>query len=332
MTADRDPSRPPGPHPSRLNRSELAVPGSNPRFIDRAARSAADVVFLDLEDSVPADGKPAARQRVIEALNDVDWGPRTVAVRVNGPDTAWMYRDVVEVAERCPRLDLIILPKVRGPGDVYALDLLLGQIEQAQGRTRPLGIEGIIETARALSEVEAIARAAPRLEALSLGPGDLAAALGARTTDIGGASPDYGVLAADGSGRRRFHPGDMWHYTQARVLVAARAAGLRPVDGPWGDPGDGGGLEAAARRAAALGFAGKWVIHPDQIAPVNGIFSPSAEEIAAARRILEAVRAADRAGRAAVMLDGRMVDLASRRMAERLLARAEAIAARAAAS
>ena len=315
----------------RLHRSELAVPGSGPAFFDKAARSAADVIFLDLEDAVAPDDKEQARRNVIAALNDIDWGTRTLSVRINGLDTHYMYRDVIDVVENCPRLDLLLIPKVGVPADVYAVDMLVTQIEQAKKREKRLGFELLIETALGLSNVEAIAQSSGRLEALCFGAGDFAASMRMRTTVIGGLNPDYGVLTdPDAQGERAFYQGDPWHAAQVRVVAACRGHGLRPIDGPYGDFRDTDGFRAAARRAAGLGFEGKWAIHPSQIEIANEVFSPAAEEVERARRIVEAMAQAARDGRGAVQLDGRLVDIASIRMAQNVLAKAQTIAGKAA--
>ncbi|MDE1981747.1 MAG: CoA ester lyase [Betaproteobacteria bacterium] len=307
----------------RLHRSELAVPGSNPGLFEKAARSAADVIFLDLEDAVAPDDKAQARKNIIQALHDVDWGQKTMMIRINGLDTHYMYRDVVDIVETCPRLDMILIPKVGVPQDVYALDMLVTQIEQATGRTRRIGFEVLIETALGMANVEAIAQASPRLEAMSFGVADYAASTRARTTVIGGVNKDSGVLTdKDAAGRREYYWTDPWHAAQTRMLVACRAYGLRPVDGPFGDFGDPEGYIAAANRAAVLGYEGKWAIHPTQIELANQVFTPSEAEITKARRIMEAMEQAAREGRGAVSLDGRLIDIASIRMAEGLLAKA----------
>jgi malyl-CoA/(S)-citramalyl-CoA lyase len=313
------------PIAARLNRSQLAVPGSSPRFIEKACASAADVVFLDLEDAVAPPDKPAARKAVIAALHDLDWGDKTVSVRINALDTPFMYRDLIEVAEQAgERLDLIMVPKIDTAADVHLLDVLLSQIEAATGRRRRIGLELQIETALGLQNADAIARASPRVESLHFGPGDYAASIGARTTSIGGPVPDYSVLGdPDAEGRRAPHPGDAWHYALARIVVAARAAGVRPIDGPYADFKDEEGLAWSARRAAALGFDGKWAIHPSQIETLNAAFSPAEAEIAHARRILDALALAESAGRGAVVLDGRMIDAASIRQAEGLVEKAK---------
>lgn len=315
--------------PDRLNRSELAVPGSNTRLFEKAAKSAADVVFLDLEDAVAPDDKPQARKNVIAAIGDVDWGQKALAVRINGLDTHFMYRDVVDVMEQAgERLDLIMIPKVGTAADVYALDMLCTQIEAAKGRKKRVGFELIIETALGMQNIHEIAAASPRNESLHFGVADYAASTRARTTSIGGANPSYAVLTdADDNGRRDSHWGDMWHYAISRMVVAARANGLRAVDGPFGNFSDADGYKAAAARAAVLGCEGKWAIHPSQIALGNEVFSPFDKDVAQARRIIAAMKEAEAQGKGAVSLDGRLIDYASIRQAEVLVKKAEQIAA-----
>jgi malyl-CoA/(S)-citramalyl-CoA lyase len=315
--------------PARLNRSELAVPGSQPQLFEKAAKSAADVVFLDLEDAVAPDDKPQARKNVIQALRDIDWGRKTMSVRINGLDTHFMYRDVVDVMEQAgERLDLIMIPKVGTAADVYAVDMLVTQCEAAIGRKKRIGFEMIIETALGMQNVHEIAAASKRNESLHFGVADYAASTRARTTNIGGANPDYSVLTdkVTGSDKRDIHWGDMWHYAIARMVVAARANGLRPVDGPFGDFSDADGYRAAGNRAGVLGCEGKWAIHPSQVALANELFSPSAKDVDKAKRILVAMEQAQKEGKGAVALDGRLIDLASIRQAEVLVRKAEQVA------
>jgi malyl-CoA/(S)-citramalyl-CoA lyase len=315
--------------PNRLNRSELAVPGSNAKLFEKAAKSAADVIFLDLEDAVAPDDKPQARKNIIEAIGDVDWGKKALAVRINGLDTHFMYRDVVDVLEQASdRLDLIMIPKVGTAADVYAVDMLVTQIEAAIGRRKRIGFELIIETALGMQNINEIAVASPRNESLHFGVADYAASTRARTTSIGGANPDYAVLTdANEAGARDTHWGDMWHYAISRMVVAARANGLRAVDGPFGNFSDAEGYRSAARRAAVLGCEGKWAIHPSQIALGNEVFSPSEKDVAQAHRIIAAMKEAEAQGKGAVSLDGRLIDYASIRQAEVLVKKAEEIAA-----
>jgi malyl-CoA/(S)-citramalyl-CoA lyase len=317
------------PARARLNRSELAVPGSQPKLFEKAAQGAADVVFLDLEDAVAPDDKVQARGNVIQALNQIDWGRKTVSVRINGLDTHYMYRDVVDVVEQAgDKLDLIMIPKVGTAADVYALDMLVTQIEAARGFKNRIGFELIIETALGMQNIEAIAGASKRTESLHFGVADYAASTKARTTNIGGANPDYAILTdPDEVGGRLTHWGDMWHYAIARMVVAARANGLRPIDGPFGDFSDAAGYRAAARRAAVLGCEGKWAIHPSQVALGNEMFTPSEAEVTKAQRILAAMAEAQRDGRGAVALDGKLIDLASIRQAEVLVKKAAEISA-----
>ena len=304
----------------RLQRSTLAVPASNPAMIGKAAEGPADVVFLDLEDAVAPSEKEQARRNAIAALREIDWAGRgkTVSVRINGLDTHYMYRDVVDVMEQAgDRVHLLLVPKVGVPADLYMVEALVNQIEQGRGYSTRVGLEALIETALGMANVEDIARFAARegsrLEALHFGVADYAASLRARTTTIGGLNPHY--------------PGDQWHAAISRMVVACRAYGLRALDGPFGDFSDPDGYRDGARRAAALGCEGKWAIHPSQVALANEVFSPPEAEVARARRIVEALREAEAQGKGAAALDGRMIDAASEKMAKNVLALAEAIAA-----
>jgi malyl-CoA/(S)-citramalyl-CoA lyase len=309
----------------RLHRSELAVPGTNTRAMEKAPTLGADLVFLDLEDAVAPDDKEQARANVIEALTSIDWSGCAVSVRVNGLDTHFCYRDIVEVVEAAgDRLDTILIPKVGGPGDVEFVATLLSQIEAAEGFA-PINLHILIETAMGMANVEAIARACPaRLEAMVFGVADYAASTQARTTNIGGANPHYSVLTdPDDEGNRERHWGDQWHFAISRMVAACRAYGLRPIDGPFGDYQDADGYRSAARRAAALGCEGKWAIHPSQVALANEVFTPTEQEIDRARRILDAMEDAAKEGKGAVSLDGRLIDAASVRMAENLVAKVE---------
>ena len=298
----------------RLQRSELAVPGSNPGMFEKALKSEADYIFLDLEDAVAPSDKLQSRKNIIQALNDIDWKGKgkTISFRTNGIDTQYMYRDVVEVVEQAGKhLDTILIPKVGVPADIYMVDALLTQIEEAFGIAEPIGIEALIETALGMSNVEAIAASSRRLEAMHFGSGDFAASCQARTVEIGGLNPDY--------------PGDQWHNAMSRMVVACRAYGLRPIDGPYGNFKDPEGLEAAAKRASALGYEGKWAIHPSQIDLANSVFSPSSAEVDHAKRILAALEEAAESGKGAASLDGRMIDAVSARMAENLVKKNEEV-------
>jgi len=314
--------------PARLNRSELAVPGSNTSFMEKASKGNADVVFLDLEDAVAPDDKVQARKNIIEALNDLDWSGKTVSVRINGLDTHYMYRDVVDVMEQAGQnLDLIMIPKVGTAADVYALDMMCTQIEDGMKLSKRVGFELIIETALGMANLFEVASSSKRLEALHFGVADYAASTKARTTVIGGPNRDYHVLTdADSEGNRDIHWGDMWHYPIAKMVVAARANGLRPIDGPFGDFSDSDGYAAQAKRASTLGCEGKWAIHPSQVDLANELYSPSDEEVTKAKRIIEAMEEAQREGRGAVALDGRLIDIASIRQAEVMVEKAAQVA------
>ena len=310
----------------RLQRSELAVPGTNPALFRKAANSNADIIFLDCEDAVAPDDKEQARKNIIQGLNEVDWGSKTMMVRINGLDTHYMYRDVVDIVEACPRLDMILIPKVGVAQDVYAVDVLVTQIESAKKREKRIGFEVLIETALGMANVETIAQSSRRLEAMSFGVADYAASTRARTTVIGGVNKDSGVLTdKDGDNKRQYFWTDPWHAAQTRMMVACRAYGLRPIDGPFGDFNDPEGYIAAANRAAVLGYEGKWAIHPSQIELANQVFTPSQAEVTRARRVMDAMAQAAKQGRGAVSLDGRLIDIASIRMAQALLAKADSI-------
>ncbi len=304
---------------ARLQRSTLAVPGSNPTMIDKAADSDADVIFLDCEDAVAPPEKEQARKNIVQALNDIDWAGKgkTMSVRINGLDTHYMYRDVVDIMEQAgDKLDTILVPKVGVTADLYAVEMMINQIEQGMGREPHVQLEALIETALGMANVLEIAQFGGRLEALHFGVADYAASLRARTTNIGGLNPDY--------------PGDQWHHGLSAMTIACRAYGLRPIDGPFGDFNDPDGYKDAARRGAALGLEGKWAIHPSQIALANEVFSPPAAEVEKAHKIVAALKEAEAQGKGAASLDGKMIDAASERMAANVIAVDEAIRARAA--
>ena len=293
---------------NRSRRSCHAVPGSNERFLEKATGLDADEVFLDLEDAVAQGEKARARGQVIAALHDLDFGDKTVVVRVNGTDTPHYYRDLIDVVEQAgDKLDAIMLPKVQTPGDVEMTDKLITQIELAKGfEVGRIGIEAQIEDAKGLIACERIATASPRMETLIFGPGDYSAAIGIPITTIGGVPEGY--------------PGDHLNYLYSRLVVAARAAGIQAIDGPYANFKDEEGLRARSRISRALGLDGKWTIHPSQIAVVNEIFSPSQREFERAAAMLAAYRAAaDEGGQGAAMFDGEMIDEANRKMAERVV-------------
>ena len=289
---------------ARSRRTVLAVPGSSPRFLAKAQQQPVDEVFLDLEDAVAPAQKADARSAVVAALRDGDWGSKIRAIRMNDVTTAWAYRDVIDVVEQAgDALDVIVLPKVTGPGDVHWLDLLLSQVEAAMGYPAGrIGIEAQIEDAAGLAQVDAIAAASPRLEALVFGPADFMASLGMRSLEIGQQPAGY-------------RGGDAFHYAHLRILVAARAFGLQAVDGPHAAIHDADGLRASAASVAALGYDGKWVLHPSQVDIVNAEFSPAQDDYDRAELILAAYEYHTTRGQGAAMLDGDMIDEASRKLA-----------------
>jgi len=315
---------------ARPNRCQLFGPGSRPQIFEKMAASAADVINLDLEDSVAPPDKAEARRAVVEAVGAIDWGQKTLSVRINGLDTPYWYRDVVDLMEgAADRLDLIMIPKVGNARDLYAVEALVGAIEAAKGRQRRVGFEVIIETAAGLAHVEEIAAATPRLQAMSLGAADYAASMGMATTGIGGTQANYYMLEdpRDDDAPRAMHWPDPWHMPTVAIVAACRAHGVLPVDGPFGDFSDEAGFLAQARRAATLGMVGKWAIHPKQVALANQVFTPSEEAVAQARRIIDAMAEAEREGAGAVTLDGKLIDLASIRQAEVIVRQAELIGA-----
>jgi citrate lyase beta subunit len=296
------------PARSRLQRSELAVPGSSPKMFEKALSSAADYVFLDLEDAVSPNDKITARSNVIKSLNEMDWrgSGKTISVRINSLDTHYMYSDLIEIVEQAgENLDTILVPKAGTASDVYMVDCLLTQIETNKKLKNKIGIECLIETALGMSNIKEIATSSDRLEALHFGVADYAASLRSRTTVIGGLNENY--------------PGDQWHHGLSELVVTCRAYGLRAIDGPFGDFNDSDAYIAAAKRGAAIGIEGKWAIHPSQIELSNKVFSPPEVEVTKAKRIIEELEKAANEGKGAAQLDGRMIDAASARMAENIV-------------
>jgi citrate lyase subunit beta/citryl-CoA lyase len=296
------------PAKSRLQRSELAVPGSSPEMFEKALNSKADYIFLDLEDAVSPMDKITARQNVIKGLKEFNWKEKgkTISVRINSPDTHYMYKDIIDIVEEVgDKLDTILLPKAGTASDVYMIDCLLTQIETNKKLKNKIGIECLIETALGMSNIKEIAKSSERLEALHFGVADYAASLRARTVVIGGLNPDY--------------PGDQWHHGLSQLVMTCRAYGLRAIDGPFGDFNDPDAYVEAAKRGAAIGIEGKWAIHPSQIELANKVFSPPSSEVTKAKRILEELDKAAKAGKGAAQLDGRMIDAASARMAENIV-------------
>lgn len=306
---------------ARPNRCQLFGPGSRPAIFEKMASSAADVINLDLEDSVAPSDKNSARENIINAISDIDWGSKTLSVRINGLDTPYWYRDVVDLLEKAgDRLDQIMIPKVGCAADIYAVDALVTAIETAKGRSKPISFEVIIESAAGIAHVEEIAAASPRLQAMSLGAADFAASMGMATTGIGGTQENYYMLRG---GEK--HWSDPWHWAQAAIVAACRTHGVLPVDGPFGDFSDDEGFKAQARRSATLGMVGKWAIHPKQIAIANEVFTPSAEAVAEAREILAAMETAKANGEGATVYKGRLVDIASIKQAEVIVRQSEMI-------
>jgi malyl-CoA/(S)-citramalyl-CoA lyase len=308
--------------PARPNRCQLFGPGSRPAIFEKMAASDADVINLDLEDSVAPSDKDSARANIIKAISEIDWGNKTLSVRINGLDTPYWYRDVVDLLEQAgPRLDQIMIPKVGCAADVYAVDALATAVETAMGREKKISFEVIIESAAGIAHVEEIAASSPRLQAMSLGAADFAASMGMQTTGIGGTQENYYMQRGE-----QKHWSDPWHWAQAAIVAACRTHGVLPVDGPFGDFSDDEGFRAQARRSATLGMVGKWAIHPKQIALSNEVFTPSEEAVAEAREILAAMEEAKAKGEGATVYKGRLVDIASIKQAEVVVRQSEMIA------
>ncbi|MBN2907548.1 MAG: L-malyl-CoA/beta-methylmalyl-CoA lyase [Rhodobacteraceae bacterium] len=307
---------------ARPNRCQLFGPGSRPAIFEKMATSAADVINLDLEDSVAPDDKATARQNVIQAIGDIDWGNKHLSVRINGLDTPYWYQDVVALLENASdRLDQIMIPKAGCAADIYAVDALVTAVERARGRTKPIAFEVIIESAAGIAHVEEIAAASPRLQAMSLGAADFAASMGMQTTGIGGTQENY-YMAHEGAK----YWSDPWHWAQTAIVAACRTHGVLPVDGPFGDFSDDEGFRAQALRSATLGMVGKWAIHPKQVTLANEVFTPSDAAVAEAREILAAMEKAKAEGAGATVYKGRLVDIASIKQAEVIVRQAAMIA------
>lgn len=296
----------------RLRRCELSTPGSNEKMIEKALGTAADVVFLDLEDAVAPNQKTEARAKVIEALRTLNWGRKTRAIRMNNIETEYAYQDVIEVVEKAgEHLDVIIIPKVKAARDVFWVDTLLTQIETRLRLKKKIALEVLIEEVQALINVEEIARSSPRLEAIIFGPGDFSASQGVRMTTIGGSITTY--------------PGDIWHYARSKIVVAARAAGIDAIDGPYADFRNPDGYREEAIRSVTMGFTGKWAIHPSQIEIANQVYSPTKEEVDRARRLEAAYAKAEAEGLGAVTFEGVMIDAASVRIIRNVIDKANLI-------
>ena len=297
----------------RLRRSELSTPASNERMIEKAAASTADVVFLDLEDSVAPNEKPGARAKVIKGLTTLVWGKKTRAVRINDLETEYAYQDIISIVEEAGEyLDLIIIPKVKSAKDVWWVDVLLTQIEKRLKRPQRIGLEVLIEEVEAMIHVEEIARSSLRLEALIFGPADYSASQGMDSKVIEGNLDTY--------------PGDPWHYARNRIVIAARAAGIDAVDGGYGDIKNIDGYRRECIRSSVLGFAGKWAIHPNQIGIANQVFSPLQEQVDYARKLDAAYTEALANGLGALVVDGKMIDVAIVRSMKNTIHKADLIA------
>lgn len=296
----------------RLRRSELSTPAGSEKMITKAAASSADLVFLDLEDSIAPTEKANARRRAIGGLKELDWGRKTRAVRINSVETEYAHQDIIDIVESAgSSLDVLIIPKVKSANDVRFVDVLLSQLETRFRLTKPIRLEVLIEDVEAMVNVDEIARSSPRLEALIFGPGDYSASQGVDSGMVGGAGGAY--------------PGDIWHYARNRIVVAARAARVDAIDGPYAAYNDSEGYLEEARRASVLGFVGKWAIHPNQIALANETFSPPPDKVAGARRLLSDYEQSEARGEGAIAVDGVMVDAASARILRSLLERADLI-------
>ncbi len=296
----------------RARRSELSTPGSNEKMMEKAAASDADMVFLDLEDAVAPSEKVASRARIVKALTTLDWGRKTRAIRINSLDTQWAYEDIIHVVEESQEcLDLIIIPKVKCAADVRWVDILLTQIETKLKREKHVALEVLIEEVEAMINVEEIARSSPRLEAVIFGPGDYSASQGVRVGSVGGEANVY--------------PGDLWHYARNKIVIAARAAGIDAVDGPYANFRRPEGYKEECLRSLTLGFVGKWAIHPSQIEIANAVYSPTPEEVDRARKGIAEYAKAEAEGLGSVAVDGVMVDAASARIMRNVVRKAELI-------
>ena len=306
----------------KLQRCALAVPATSPHFFEKAARSAADSIFLDLEDAVAPARKALARTEAIRAIKTLDWGHKLLSVRVNGLDTAWALEDIVDVARNCPRLDMVLLPKTSTAMDVQFVDQLLTLIERETNRDKKIGIEVLIETAQGVANVEAIACASPRLEAMVFGVGDYTVEMQTQDIVFGSPNSNYSVLSErDQQGQRHLHLNDQWHFAMARIANACRANGLRPIDGPFTNFSDTEGFLSSAWRAKSLGFEGKWAIHPTQIDSANRVFSPSRTELEWAVRIVNLLEDVNAQGRGATAENGVLIDMAHLKKANLILNR-----------
>ena len=304
-------------------RSLLAVPAVRQEFFAKAAASATDALFLDLEDSVPPSQKLAARSHAAQALHEVDWGDKRVLVRTNSLDSEWAFRDIEQLGAPCHRLDGFLVPKVGSVDDIRHVEALLTALDRERPSERPLELHILIETALGVARVEAILEAATRLVSVSFGVGDYSLSMGGQDRLVGGANQHYTMLTDAVPGvARESHWNDQWHFALARVANACHAFDVMPVDGPFGNFSDPEGFNAAAARGRVLGYAGKWAIHPSQVALANQAYTPNAEEVSWARAVLEALATGQREGKGAVAMNGQLLDIAHKKIALRILARA----------
>ena len=311
---------------TRLNRSELFIPGSKPELFPKAVNSKADVSCIDLEDAVAPQDKDQAKKNLIQALNELDFGKKTVSMRINGLDTNFCYRDVVDVMENGgERLDLMMIPKVGVPADVYAIDMLVTQIESRIKRDKKIGFELIVETAMGMANLDSICTGSGRIESLHFGYADYAASVRMRTTNVGGPNPDYAILTHESPEGRLIHWNDLWHNPISQMAILGRKHGLRVIDGPFGDFSDPDGYNAQGKRTAILGCEGKWAIHPNQVELANDLFTPKETTIERARKIVSLMKEAQDHHDGAVTLDGKLIDAASVRQAEQLIDQQELI-------
>ncbi len=292
------------------NRSNLSVPGHVKKMHSKALNCEADVIMLDLEDSVPANKKHEARRIVIQSLRDLNWGSKTVTVRINAPDTPFAHKEIIEIVENAgERLDAIVVPKINHPGDVHFISRLLDGVEMGCHFKKKINIEASIETAKGLEAVSKIAKASSRIKTLVFGVADYSDSIGARLVSLSG----------HGENEEKIYPGHRWHYPLSKIVATAKANDLLAIDAPFGSFKDMEGLKRSAALASALGCDGKWVIHPDQIEIVNEIFTPSPKEIERAQLIQDTVKKAGNTGRGAVAIDGKMMDQATLRLAKKIL-------------
>ena len=291
------------------NRSVLSVPGHIVKMHSKSLSTSADVVMLDLEDSVPVEAKQQARNIIIESIRSLDWSSKLLSVRINSVDTPFAYQDVIQIIEACgEKIDSIVLPKVNHPGDVHFLCRLLDGIELYRGLQKRIQIEVSIETAMGLEAISQIAIASPRIKSLVFGIADYTASVGARLVSLSG----------HGEHEENIYPGHRWHYPLSKMIMVAKAHGLLAIDAPYGNFQDSTGLRKAAAMTCAIGCDGKWAIHPSQIDTIHEVYTPSREDIERAALILNAAHSAELSGVGAIAVDGRMVDQATIRLARKL--------------